>query len=493
MTLGAALRASSTSATTTPRAWIRWLPVQDRYRRSRAQRRLLRAGNQSVGKSTCLLADVLDHAEGVHPFRECSRPGEYWIICASWPLSLVAQTKLWNLCDQTRLAPGTKFTKKRGFRGVHPGVEVRHESGAYSLILFKTTNQDTLDLSSATLLGAAFDEVPKNPEVYSEVCKRVQATDGWVSIGMTPIGAPVGWVVEEVAAGRLEDIHTRLTPEAMIPIGARHPLRLLTGTPCDAAWIRSVEERTPEHEREVRVHGGWEIRSSGRYFSNFISEGAGSHVHTRLPVGRTTVCLGIDHGTLPGSQVALLVLVTPPVGADDQPRVYVLDMYADDTGNATPRDDAIGILAMLERHGMTWASVDHAFGDRVHMPGTGGQKSNRDLQAQIAKRLKIQPADLRPQMRTVKRGQGRGSGSLAVGSRWLYHVISGGRFGVHPACRRSGPQGTASRACLVRSLDNYDIAVDDEHKHAIDALRYALDAFIFGGWRRGPTQRVRIG
>lgn len=483
MSLAGALHGSSHTRTQSPRAWLRWLPLQDRYRRSRSSRRLIRAGNQSLGKTTAVLGDLLEHAEGTHPFRPCAVAGEYWVICASWSQSVAIQAKLYALLDQRRIKAGTIYTAARGFRGKHPSVEVRHESGEYSIIRFRTTRQGTLDLAGATILGAVFDEVPIRQEVYSEVAKRVQASGGWVSIGMTPIGAPVEWIRADVAAGLIEDIHSRLVPEALIPVGAHYPISLPDGTPCDADWISQIERETPEHERPVRVHGEWEIRSQGRYFANFVSEGSASHVHERLPAGRITVCLGVDHGTLPGSQVAVLALVTPPRGADDSPCVYVLDMYVDSTGTASPRDDARGIVDMLTRHGMTWASVDHAFGDRVHMPGAGGQKSNRDLQAQIAKIEKVAPIDLRPQIRTVKRGQGRGSGSLAVGSRWLFHAISRpGGFGVHPRC-----------VGLIRSLDNYDIMVDDEHKHAVDALRYGLDAFIFGGWRRGADVKVRIG
>jgi len=481
MTLGDTLAGVVQGAQASPRSWMRWLPVQDRYRRSRAARRLLRAGNQSTGKTTVGLADLLDQAEGIHPHRDAPAAGEYWVICASWSQSVAIQTKLWDLLDQDRVKPGTIFNPKLGFRGKHPSVQVRHESGEYSIIRFKTTRQGTLDLASATILGALFDEVPLSQAVYSEVVKRVQASGGWVSICMTPIGAPVEWVQEEVKAGRLEDIHTRLTPEAMIPVGARWPLRLQDGTPCDDDWIRRVEADTPEHEREVRVHGGWEIRSSGRYFATFASTGSAAHVHDRVPVGRVTVCLGIDHGTLPGKQIAHLVLVQTPATADDLPSVYVLDSYVDVTGNASPRDDAMGILAMLRRHGMGWESLDHVYGDKVHMPGSGSQKSNRDLQAQVAKALKIPDDALRPAIRTVKRGQGRGSGSLSTGCRWLYHAITRHGLGVHPRCTR-----------LIAALDRYDIAVDDDWKDPIDALRYALDAFIFGGWRRGASV-VRFG
>src|SRR5690606_5876066 len=80
-----------------PLGWIRWLPVQDRYLRSRHRFRLFRAGNQSVGKTTAGLADLAMDAMGVHPYgRNSPLPvgraeREYWLLCASWSQSVNIQ------------------------------------------------------------------------------------------------------------------------------------------------------------------------------------------------------------------------------------------------------------------------------------------------------------------------------------------------------------------------------------------------------------------
>lgn len=470
-----ATRAVLERAQTRPLEWLRWLPVQDRYLRNRAERRLLRAGNQSVGKTTVALADLAMDAMGIHPYRR-ARPlpagvkqREYWVICASWSQSKAAQRKLHALLPPERIHPDTVFTAIRGFRGREPGVEVLHDDGSYSLIRVKTTRQGTLDLSAATIQGALFDEVPASQEVYSEVCKRVQSTGGWVAIAATMVGAPVDWVKAEVDEGRLEDIHTRLTPEALIPIGSRHPRRTATGEPMNAEWIAGIEAKTPPHEREVRVHGGWEIRVTDRYFDIFISDPAtpDAHVHPRAPSGRLSVCLGIDHGHRPGKQGAILCFVQEkhPSG---HPYVYVVDEYTDESGSPLPERDARGILDMLERHDLRWSSLDHVWGDRVHMPGTGQQKSNRDLQVQIGKQLKVPHRELVPQIRTVAKG----AGSTSVGERWLYQAMVRGTLAIHPRCVR-----------LIESLDRY-VCVDDGSKDLVDALRYAVSPYIFGWWRR---------
>lgn len=463
---------------------MRWLPVQDRYRRSLRAERLLRAGNQ-IGKTWGALGDLLDHAMGTHPHRPCSTHGEFWIICASWSQSVAVQGKLAELLPADRISEDTpSFDDKNGFGAKNPTVKVRHVDGGWSVIRFRTTRQGALNLSSATIDGALFDEPPTSMRIYSEVRKRVMRRSGWVSIAMTPVNAPVQWIKELAEADGIEDIHTRMTPEALIPIGATDPIRLKDGTVCDAAWIAAEIGKTIPHEVPVVIHGEWEMRSQGRYFDRFVSmpDAPGAHVHDRPPPGRLTVCVGIDHGDRPGKQVAILAVVQPPENPRGYPRVYVLDMYVDAAGSALPEDDARGVLDMLRRHGMQWASVDHVRGDRVHRPGTGSQKSNKDLQAQIAKILRVPAPDLRPPIRTAKRGEGRGGGSVMVGSRWLYHaMVRDGGFGVHPRC-----------APLIHALDNYDPVVDDDHKDKVDALRYALDEFIFGQWKRGDTV-VRFG
>lgn len=489
MTLGASaligqLQKANRSHNREPLQWTRWLPVQYRYLTSNRSERLLRAGNQ-VGKTYGALADLYWHATGEHPWRPCHKHGEYWIICASWSQSVAVQGKLDDILATDRVHPNTpEFDEKNGFGAKNPTVKVRHDDGGWSVIRFKTTAQGAMKLSSATIDGALFDEPPTTQRIYSEVRKRVMRRSGWVSIAMTPVNAPIEWIRTLAEAGGIEDIHTRMTPEALTPMGSQTPIRLKDGTICDAEWIAEETKKTPEHEVPVVIHGEWEFRSTGRYFAPFISSGtaAGAHVHSRLPTGRVEVCLGIDYGTLPGKQIIHLVLVSPRPHPKDPPPVYVLDSYVDVEGNALPSDDANGVLEMLTRHRMTWTSLDHAWGDRVHMPGTGSQKSNRDLQVQVSKILRLPVDAMKPPIKTVKRGQGRGSGSLSTGCRWLYHaMVRPGGFGVHPRCER-----------LIDALNNFDIQVDDDHKDPVDALRYSLQRFIFGRWKSGGGT-VRFG
>jgi phage terminase large subunit-like protein len=460
-----------------PIAWFRWLPIQLAYLMCLDRFRLLRLGNQ-VGKTTVALADLAMDAMGTHPYRPCRESGEYWVICASWSQSVAIQNKLHALLPPGRIKPGTVHSESRGYRGKNPAVEVRHEDGGWSIVRFKTTQQGGLNLAGATIRGALFDEPPASQSVYAEVVKRVQATGGWVAIAMTPINAPVDWIRELAAKKGITDLHSPLTPETMIPVGSNRPRQLPDGTICDADWIAAIEAQTPAHEIPVRIHGEWEVRVSDRYFAVFRSSGPDAHVHENAPEGEVLLCLGVDHGDRPGKQVVCLIAVDihHPSG---HPAVYIVDEYTDEGGTATPEVDARKVLDMLARHGLRWSDLHEAWGDRVHLPGSARQKSNKDLFAQIAKILR-QPKDaIRPQLRTVKRGAGRGAGSVSVGSRWLYNAMATpGRFGVNPRCKR-----------IIEALDRYTMA-DDEWKDPVDAIRYGLDSFVFNAWRRGPAAPV---
>lgn len=464
-----------------PLRWMRWLPSQMRVFRSGRRVRLFRADNQALGKTTCGLAEVIFCALGEHPFREVpKRAGTYWVICASWSQSVEIQKKLWKLLPKDRIHPSTVFDEAEGFRGKHPKVKVRSASGGWSVIAFKTTGQGTLSLAGASIDGALFDEPPKSSALYSEVTKRVLARGGWVLLSLTPVGAPVDWLREAVEAGQIEDIHAPLTPDELIPEGMTEPIVGEDGRPRDQEWIDDVIGSTLPHEVPVRIHGEWEMRMADRYFLPFRSSGAGSHVTRAVPDVDFDPYIGIDHGHRPGKQVAYLVGV---YRRDDGPGVYVFDEYCDDVGLASPEDDARGVLAMLERQGWSWTKdLRAANGDRVHMPGKEGKKSNRDLQAHIARALRVAPDALHPRIDTSKHGEGRGRGSVEVGEKWLYHLMARpGAFGVHPKCKR-----------LIEALERYTMA-DDDYKDPIDALRYALAPHIFARVQRRNSPALVIG
>ncbi len=459
-----------------PLRWVEWLPNQWNFLASKATIKQIRQGQQWGGKTTAALREVVGRCVGRHVLgagygygRE--PPIEAWVICATWSQSLAIQAKLWGAIDPADLHADCQYDPVRGFVGKNPAVRFRNGS----IIRIKTTRQGGLSLAGATIDLALFDEPPETQRVFSEVLARLTHRGGTLLLSYTPVNAPVAYLRELVEAGVIEDHWSRLTVEAMIPVGQTRPMTGPDGRPRDAAWIAELEAKWSAHEVDVVVHGGWEFRTLAAYFRDVWRPDV--MVHTKVPSGTVHVVLGFDHGTMPGKQIALLVAVDEARGGSEAPDVYVVDEYVDWTGVAAPEDDARGVLAMLRRSGLAWTELTSARGDRVHMPGSDGQKSNRDLTAHIARQLDV--LRLMPPIATVKRGRGHGAGSLSTGSRWLHVAMHQGRFGVHPRCKR-----------LVEAIPRYSMR-DDDAKDPVDALRYALDPWIFGHRAQAVAYEVR--
>lgn len=462
-----------------PASFVPWLPAQVSFLSSLAKIKQIRAGNQTIGKTHAALAEVIGRCVGRHPLGEGhSYPTphpqyEAWVICDSWSQSITIMQKTWELLPKGDIDPGTVFDSGRGFRGKNPYVRFRN--GA--ILRFKTANQDAKSLASGTIDIALFDEPPKDERLYTEVQMRLAHRGGILLLAYTPVNAPVEHLRKKAEAGVLEDHWAPLTVEALIPVGRTRPLRGPTdGVLRDAAYIAERRRLTSPIEAPVVLDGEYEFRAKGAYFDGAWDPTRMIHPHP--PTGEVSLVLGVDHGDRPGKQCAYLMAVdeTP---ANGHPLVYCLDEYVDELGTALPEDDARAVIAMLARHGFVWTDLAAAGGDRVHMLGTGKQKSNLDLGSHIAKILGIKVGSLRPIIRDSKRGQGRGSGSVGVRSRWLYHQMARGHFAVHPRCKR-----------LIAAIPKYT-GRDDDAKDPIDAVVYGLDRYTFGSWRRGAVVPIR--
>ena len=468
-----------------PISYVRWLPLQWSFLASDAKVKQIRAGNQTIGKSYCALAEVIGRCTGEHPLGESGNvstyrepPIEAWIVCASWSQSLGIQNKLWKLLPKSRLLPSTRdrYSKASGFAPTKQPI-VEFDNG--SIIRIKTTGQDAIDFAGATIEVVLFDEPPKQPRMYTEALKRLKDLGGVLMMSYTPINAPVKYLRELVELGQIEDHWARLTPEQLIPVGCTEPLLAGDGTPKDAAWIAATELETPAHEIPVVVHGEWEMRASDAYFGPVFRKDV--HIASFTPTGKWRLLLGIDHGHRPGKQCAPLVLARMHRG---RPQVYVWDEYIDTTGTADSEGDATGIMAMLARHGWGWHNLDEVKGDRIHMKGTSSEKSNARLQEAIADMLDVDTFNLMPQIETAKRGEGHGGGSVEAGTRWLYHLMArAGAFHIHPRCVRG-----------IQAIQQYVKPKDDEEgsKDWLDGLRYAVDRMIFDD-PPGPQITVRLG
>jgi hypothetical protein len=359
-----------------------------------------------------------------------------------------------------------------------------------SLIRIKTTAQSkgkraAISFAGATIDVVLFDEPPDSIRLLTEAVMRLEERGGILLISMTPINVSAETLAHirgMCDRGIIKDHWAELTPAELIPVGSSRPVRTADGRPKDAAWIAERYTKCDEYEAPIVVHGRWDGGQVDRYFSRFTVE---THVTSQRQTPKDDrpyiVVLGIDHGNRPGKQVAILMIVDESV--PDSPVFHVIDEYEDSTGIAEPKDDARAILSVLARHGLVWSDLDYAHGDRAHLPGSEDQKSNRDLMLQIRRQTAPDPkisTTLRPQIETVKRGEGRAQ-SRSTGERYLYHAVSHGRFFVDPRCKR-----------VIAAIVGYS-GLDDEHKDPIDAIRYAIDPWIFRERHRRPGSAVRFG
>jgi hypothetical protein len=195
------------------------------------------------------------------------------------------------------------------------------------------------------------------------------------------------------------------------------------------------------------------------------------------PEGEVTVCVGIDHGSKVGKQCAVLVLVDK---SGDQDRVIIWDEYVG-RENTSTTDDARGILDMLRRNRIRWSQLDEVWGDRLYIRGPADKKSNRDLIDAVARLLRVPSRSLSPSIRTVKRGRGRGKGSVDAGCRYLHQaMVHDGHFQVHPRCEN-----------VIDALQKWDYR-DDDYKDKIDAVRYALQRQVFAPRRKRDKRRLYL-
>jgi hypothetical protein len=459
-----------------PLRFMRWTPPQQAFLADDSRFKILCLGQQLGGKTTVGLADTIWRCLGSHPYihlppRPVGRPFQAWIVCYSEAQSLQIQAKLWALLPKDQLHPATVYKGlSGGFMGKHTSVTFKN--GA--TIFFKTTKQGPQALASGTVDHVQVDE-PTAEECWQELKGRVRRTNGTISATLTPINAPTEYLREEVDKGILSYHQFPLTQQNATPQGSQQPLALEDGTLITDEWIAGMRAETPEAVRDTVLDGRWEERGVDRYFDCFVQRQglASSHVSEKVPTGKFQLCLGIDHGDRPGKQIALLIAVQE---IDSRyVRVWVLDEYVDDTGQAQPEQDAQGILDMLGRWGWGWENLDFAMGDRVHLPKSDRRKSNRDLTQHLCDLLRVR--SLKPRIFTAKRGEGRGKGSVGVGARWLYLAMARpGAFSVQPRCKRF------IEACNAWKGPG----PDSPEKDPIDAARYGLDKYIFGN--RKPAQ-----
>jgi phage terminase large subunit-like protein len=432
-------------ATDDPLAYFRPTPPQLEFLRCTDRVRLYRGANQ-VGKTWVGMADAIWRCLGEHPYQRV-RPGpiECHVVTVTSQQGIAIQEKCWALLPKQAIAEDTEWVPGKGFRGRQPMVVFKNGS----IIKFRSVQQGALSMAGSTLDHLVVDE-PPDETLWNELVPRVFRKQGTISLTMTPVGLPLGWLKKLVEEKRVTDICAPLTVENTTPIGGRP---LLTQERIDELAAHILES-----ERGQRLFGEWETTFvTGRVFPMFDPK---LHVRDEAPAGDWLIGVGIDHGKESGAQVAILSAIR--TNADGHHMIRVLDQVQSD-GMTTPEQDARAIMDMLKRCGLRWEEVDRWIGDRAAISRRGGAiKSNAMLVQAIERDLRLPTGSWPARIHTAYKPKG----SVYAGYRLLQAAQLRGpeHFSIHPRCKR-----------LIDDLSRFDGREASEHKHSIDALRYTLE------------------
>lgn len=426
-------------------------PAQQAWHDSDARIKLLRGGNQ-VGKTTSLAAETFWAAEAHGP----GFNGR--IVCYSWPQSLIVQRKFHDLCPRRMLDGEAHFHPSRGWR--HRRIPLR----GGGVIDFVTTEGGSLSMASATLHYIGFDE-PPDPSSWAEGVARVTATGGRVVATLTPVGRPMGYLKEQVDKGIVADFAAPLTVE-------------------NCPWltqeqIDEVIAATLEAERPQRIYGEWEGVTPERLLSAYTDDHIFDDEEDVLPEGRQLgVGLGFDYAERSTGTAVTLMLFDR-----EQHRAWTIDEY-ESKGKTTADQDAIAVLAMLDRHGIPLEAVDVARGDTNSSGKSRLVSMNRLMSECLARAAGVpEHAIAAGHLPLHIRAASKGPGSVLHGARILNLALAGWRWRIHRRCVRT------IEGC--RHWKGERTGRGSDVKDMLDATRYLAVPLLDTRTRGGLGMRIR--
>lgn len=406
------------------------------------------------------------------------RPGPQTVILAGNTWTQLGSTLryLWDSIDRGILAKGVRYQggSMKGQRlPVYDIVDGPAKGGELRLGTFRAEN----------LAGPRADVVitdePLPRDVYDELWPRLLGRNGRMYQSFTPTistSEDISYLwelVDDPVRPWAGEIQVELTLDAVTPRGG-----LLCVPWMSAQEIAEFEQGVSGIERDMRMGRTRHPRLDAAYFSAW-----GPHLMRSITVSTpppgTPMGIGIDHGSRPGAQRAVLVAVS---GTGIDARVWVLDEYQGD-GRTDTEEDAAGVLEMLQRHGMPLDAVDRWVGDRAHggYQGGNGAKSNQRLKAAIAQRIGLDTA-----------GRTGWSERLPHGLRYMWtprkydRSVWEGCDMMHRMMVGANPRLLVSDRCvhLARDLQRWQGRTNDPHKDGIDALRYIIVDMVEGRGKR---------
>lgn len=402
-------------------------------------------------------------------------PGPRTVVMAGNTWTQLGSTlrPLWDRLDPSWFRVGVRY-ESGGIKGqrlaVYDIVGGPGKGGELRLGTFRAPN-----LAGPRAEVVATDE-PLPEDVHNELWPRLFGRDGRMVQTYTPTMGTAHkldylWdLVDDPLKPWAGEIHTPLSLDAMTPRGG-----LL-----EAPWVTQTEidrlvEGLSAVEVEMRTGRSRTPRRDTSYFSAF-----GPHLVMPCAPGSpdgpppgTRLGVGIDHGSKPGAQRAVMSAVG---GSGLLAKVWTFDEYKGD-GRTESEQDARGILAMLDRHRLRLEDVDVWVGDRGHRGDRrGGVKSNERLKRAIAEAIGLDarrrgwherlPRNLQRMVTPRKYDR-----SVWEGCEVMHRLMVGDR-----------PRLTMDPRCvhLAEDLAEWEGALLDPHKDGIDAWRYAVVPMVEG-------------
>ena len=432
-------------------------PVQKRFFEDKSAAKILLGGNQ-IGKTISLCWLMVAYATGkFHYFQVDPPPLDIMLITYSHDQRRIIEKKLWEMLPKEEIFD-TVYIQGKGLKGITPVVKFKNGSTIY----IRTSGMG-LALESATLNLIVIDEPVSEFTYNSCIARTIRGGKGFGPNGKrgtmvyscTPVGLDVSYLKELIEKKQISAHYGRLSVEDTTPIGCRPLL--------NQQDIDKITSNFLPIDREARINGSLDgVAPQNVVYACFEPD----MISPRpvLPSKNLHFSIGIDHGTLPNSQVAILAAID--MEDPTEPKVYILDEYV--SGGAPAEFHAENILNMLDRHqippaGCIWT------GDGEHTSGRGKsgtlKMSNIMLMRAFEKILGLPYKRLPWRIRQCLKYRH----SVYFGASIIHSIMSRRQFRIHPRCIHT-----------INSIKNWTLKSNqserskDKFGHCADALRYTI-------------------
>jgi len=410
-------------------------------------------GNR-LGKTYAGCVELIHRVRHTHPYKETHRgPLKICVISDSMTQLVPLMAELWAMVPKDEISDKCGFEKGRGFTGKPPRLVFDKGPGAGTEVRFATYKQGASVLAGDKFHFIWLDEPPPS-SIYNEVVPRLIDLRGDLLLTFTPVPnmPPMKWLRDAVESkDSIWSKHNYGLTEANVWVEGSPSPRFTQ------AEIDAMEEKILSFQRGMRIRGDWEPITEGAWLDHFSER----NITTSPPPPGAVLAVGLDHGLVATKQAAMLVAM---VNAPEGRYVWFIDEVEED-GSTTQEQDAIAVLDMLKRNGLTYFDIDEWVGDRPTGDGHHlKSKTNAEFQHHLSRVTGLR----RNQMKLIRTPTKR-SGSVVHGLSMLNDIFGTVHRGepmgkVHPRCTR-----------FIEFCKNFKGDSRDPTKDAGDAGRYALE------------------